>query len=75
MLLPKAWDWLGDPTGGLGLVKGPYQRSGTGRETLLELRDRSVDPPGGLGWVGGPTCRSGMGRGTLPGVQDRLGTL
>ena len=35
---------LGEPRGSLGRVRDPSGRSGTGRGTLKEVRDRSVDP-------------------------------
>ena len=34
----------GDPRGGLGRVGGPLGKSGTGRETLGEVRDGTGDP-------------------------------
>ena len=37
----------GDPRGGPVWVGGPSGRSGTGRGTLEEVRDRSGDPRGG----------------------------
>ena len=33
-----------DPWGGLGRVGKPFQRSGTGRETLADVREGSGDP-------------------------------
>ena len=54
MLLPEVWDRSGYPTVGTGLVEGTSHKSGTGRGTLPEVRDRSGDP-----------LRFGTGRGTL----------
>ena len=47
------------------MVDGPSGRSGTGRKTLVEVRDGSGDSWGGLGWVWGPTERSGTSLRTL----------
>ena len=58
-----------------GTVRGPTQKSGTGRRTLWEVwdgpgaleevRDRSEDHREGPRRVGGPLGRSGTGQGTL----------
>ena len=74
-----------DPPGCLGWVGEPSQRTGTGRETLGEVRDGSRvprevrdelgDPWGGPGRVRGPSQRSLTGRGTLGEVWDKSGDL
>ena len=58
--LGKVQDGSGEPQGGPGRVQGPLEKSGTGRWTLGEVRDR----PGALGEVG-------TGRGTLGDFRDR----
>ena len=65
---------------GLRRVGGPSWRSGSGLETILEVRDGSGNPWAGTGrvgepWecpgrVGGPLGRSGTGRGTLGDVWN-----
>ena len=44
----------GDPLGGLEVVGRPSRRSGSGQETLPEVRKWSGDPPGGSKVVGRP---------------------
>ena len=53
--LGEVWDELGDPQGVLERVGVPLGRSGTGLETLPEVRDWFVDPP----------RMFGMGQGTV----------
>ena len=47
------------------MVRGPFWRSGSGRETLPEVQKRSGDP----------SLRSRIGRGKLPEDQKWSGTL
>ena len=54
----------------MGRVEGPSGKSGTGRGTLGEVRNRSGDLRVGEGQVRGPTRRSGTDRGTYGEVQD-----
>ena len=49
---------------------GTSLRSGTGRWTLGEVRDKLGDPLRGLRQVGGPSLRFGTGVGTLWVVRD-----
>ena len=49
--LPEVGDGSGDPPGGLGRVRKPSRRSGTGREAFLEVRDGSEVSPRSLGRV------------------------
>ena len=60
---------LGNRPGGLRPLGRPSGRSGSGRETLPMVRDRSQDPLKGLGQVEVPSQKSGTGRYTLPEVQ------
>ena len=63
----------GDPRRRLGWVGGPSGKSGTGRGTLVEVRDGWgnlgedldgwLDNQGGSGRVGGPSERFGTGGG------------
>ena len=41
---PDLLDVLGDPPSGSGRVRGPSETSGSGWETLPEVRDGSGDP-------------------------------
>ena len=50
-------------------------RSGTCRETLVEVRDGSGDLRGSLERVGVASRKSGIDRGTHGEVRDRSGTL
>ena len=59
--LREVWDGSEEPRGGPGRFVGPSDRSGTGRGTLVEVRDGSGVPKR----FGAPSERSGMGRGTL----------
>ena len=58
----RSLGWVGDPLGGPGRVKGPYQSTRMGREALKFL-----------GRVEGPSLRSGTGLDTLNKVRDVLG--
>ena len=81
-VLPEVQEWLGGPQGGLGVIGRPpigprvgrrhSRRSGSGREALPAVRERSgalpvvrersVCPNGGPGAVGKPSWRSVSGR-------------
>ena len=53
--------------------QGTSLRSGSGRETLGEVRDRFGEPQKDPFWVGGPSQMFWTGRGTLREVRDRSG--
>ena len=57
--------WSGDPCGDPEVVGRPSRWSGSGRETLPEVRKWSGDPLGGLKVVVGPSRGSRSGRETL----------
>ena len=81
---PGVYDRLGDPFIDLGRVEGYFKsprrvgrsfgRYGTGRGTLLEVRDGLGDPLCASGRVEGLSKRSETGRGTLPRVWDGWGS-
>ena len=54
----EVWDGLGCPPGGLGWVKIPFQRSGTGQEAFLEVQGVLGVSSGCPGRVGRPSRRS-----------------
>ena len=62
--LGEVRDGSGDPPGGPGGVwdSGMF---GTGRGTIVEVRDELRVSRRDSGWVGGPTEWTGMGRWTL----------
>ena len=64
---------VGDPPAGPEVVGRPFQRSGSGRETLTEVRNWSGDPHGGPELVVRSSHRSGSGRKTLPNVRKWSG--
>ena len=66
----EVWYWSGDKPGGPEVVGRHFQRSGSGRETLLKVQMWSGDPPGGSEVVERPSRRSGSNRGTLPEVRS-----
>ena len=51
------------------MVERPSRKSGTGRDTLTEVLNRSGDPTGGPQLVGRHTRKSGSGRETLRQVR------
>ena len=51
------------------MVKSPSRNSGSGRETLPEVRKFLGDPPGGSEVVGRQSRRCGTGQETIP--EDR----
>ena len=55
------------------MVKRTSRRSGSGRETLLEVRKWLRDPPRGPEVVGRASRSSGSGRETLPYVRKWSG--
>ena len=67
------------------MVGRPCRRCGTGRETLLDVRNWSgdssgglelvKDPPGGVELIGRPSRMSRTGRETVPEVRNWLGDL
>ena len=61
------------PSGVLRRVGGHSRKSGSGQETLGEVRYGSVDPQGGPVLVRGPLGMSGMCQGNLPEVRDGMG--
>ena len=54
----------------LEVVGRPSRMSGSGRETLLDVRDRSGGPSGCPGVVGIISRMSGTGRGALKYVRE-----
>ena len=64
-----------DPPGGPNVVGGPIRRSGSGRETLPEVRKWSGDPLLSPEVVGELIRRSANGRRTLPEVQKWSGDV
>ena len=58
-----------------GIGRQTPQRSGIGRETLLEVQNWSVDLPGRPELVGRPSWRFGSGREMLPEVRPVRETL
>ena len=51
------------------MVRTPYRWSGSGQDTVPEVRKWSVDAPTGLEVVGRPSRRTGSDRETLPKVR------
>ena len=61
--LPDVREWSGDPLGCLSVVRRPSWVSGSGREDLTVIRERSRVPPGITGMVGrAPACPGVVGR-------------
>ena len=55
------------------MVERQSWKSGSGRETLPDIRKWSGDPPGDPDLAGRPTQRSGCGRETLSEVRNCAG--
>ena len=81
--LQVVWDWSGDLPGCPRVIGRPSWMSGSGGETLPNVRVRSGGPPGCLWWSGGPhrcpgvvgslSGLSGSGRESLPDVREWSG--
>ena len=70
--LPDVWEWSGGPPEFSGVVGWPSRLSGSGRETLLDVREwwEALSKVQEASWMcGRPSRMSGSGQEALPDVR------